>query len=116
MPELIDAGTNDCNVLEVLQDKGKGYTMVWQPEKAREIYKTTDQMNPFRPKGDVGRYTIIKAQAHCVSGDLNKGIDLAEQGMGLATLSHSSRHDTLFPKRFCPQPRRWVIERTFSWK
>ena len=94
VPESIDAANNDFNLLEVLQEKGQGYTMLWQPEKALEIYKTTDQMKPFRPKRDLGSYTIIKAQAHCVSGDLNKGIDLAEQGIGLATSYHSNRHVT----------------------
>ncbi len=40
----------------------------------------------------MGSYTIIKAQAHTYSGDIEKGIDLAIQGIELARGYGSERH------------------------
>jgi hypothetical protein len=55
--------------------------MLWQPEKALEIYPETDRLKPFRPIREMGSYIIIKAQARTYSGDINTGIDLAIQGI-----------------------------------
>lgn len=56
--------------------------MLWLPEKALEIYTQTDTLKPFRPIRELGSYTIIKAQAHAYSGDIEEGVSLAIQGIG----------------------------------
>ncbi len=92
MEATIDTQYNQFNLIEVLQEKGQGYTMLWQPEQALTIYQETDRMKPFRPLREMGSYTIIKAQAHTYSGDIEKGIDLAIQGIHLAQGYKSIRH------------------------
>ena len=66
--------------------------MLWLPEKALEIYTQTDKIKPFRPIRELGSYTIIKAQTHAYSGDIEKGVNLAIQGIGLAKGYKSQRH------------------------
>lgn len=88
----IDTANSEFDLVEVLQEKGQGHTMLWQPEKALEIYQQTDQLKTFRPKRDLGSYIIIKAQAYCYYGDVRRGIELAEEGMQLAESYRSSRH------------------------
>ncbi len=90
--ETIDTQCSQFNVVEVKQERAQGYTMLWQPEKALAIYQETDQMRPFRPTRELGSYTIIKAQAHTYSGDIDTGIDLAMQGIELARGYQSKRH------------------------
>ncbi len=90
--QTIDTQYNQFNLVEVLQERGQGYTMLWLPEKALEIYHQTDKLKPFRPVREMGSYTIIKAQAHTYSGDIEKGIDLAIQGIELARGYGSERH------------------------
>ncbi|MBA2391457.1 MAG: helix-turn-helix transcriptional regulator [Ktedonobacteraceae bacterium] len=90
--ETIDTQYNQFNLVEVLQEKAQGYTMLWQPEKALNIYPRTDQLKPFRPLRELGSYTIIKAQAHTYSGDVEKGIGLAIRGIELAHSYGSQRH------------------------
>lgn len=90
--ETIDTQYNQFNLVEVLQERAQGYTMLWKPEKALEIYPRTDKLKPFRPMREMGSYTIIKAQAHTYSGDLAKGIALAVQGVELAHNYGSQRH------------------------
>jgi len=58
--------------------------MLWQPQKALDIYKETDQLKPFRPLRDLGSYTIIKAQAYAFSGDIDEGVKLALKGLDIA--------------------------------
>ncbi len=88
----LDAKYNQFNLVEVLQERAQGYTMLWQPQKALDIYKETDQLRPFRPMRDLGSYTIIKAQAHAFSGDVDEGVKLAIKGLDLARGYHSKRH------------------------
>ncbi len=90
--ETIDTQYNQFSLVEVLQEKGQGYTMLWQPEKALDIYQQTDKLRPFRPIREMGSYMIIKAQAHAYSGDLANGIALATQGITLAQRYGSQRH------------------------
>jgi transcriptional regulator with XRE-family HTH domain len=88
----IDTANYEFDVVEVMQEKAQGYTMLWQPEKALAIYQETDKLRSFRPKRDLGSYTIIKAQAYCYYGELKTGIQLSEEGMQLAESYRSSRH------------------------
>lgn len=90
--ETIDTLSSQFNLVEVLQERGQGYTMLWQPQKALEIYQETDRLKPFRPIRNLGSYTIIKAQAHTYSGDIDRGINLAIEGMNLAKSYQSRRH------------------------
>jgi transcriptional regulator with XRE-family HTH domain len=90
--ETIDTQYNQFNLVEVLQERAQGYTMLWQPEKALEIYAQTDQLKPFRPVRELGSYLIIKAQAHTYSGNMKTGINLAIQGIELAKSYGSRRH------------------------
>jgi hypothetical protein len=66
--------------------------MLWQPEKALTIYDQTDTLKPFRPIREMGSYMIIKAQAHAYSGDINKGVKLAIEGIEFAKSYKSRRH------------------------
>ena len=90
--QTIDTQYNQFNLVEVLQERGQGYTMLWQPEKALEIYSQTDKLKPFRPVRGMGSYTIIKAQAHAYSGDIERGVALAIEGIKLAEMYQSKRH------------------------
>jgi transcriptional regulator with XRE-family HTH domain len=90
--ETIDTQYNQFNLVEVLQEQAQGYTMLWQPEKALEIYPQTDKLKPFRPIREMGSYIIIKAQAHSYIGDIDTGINLAIQGIELARGYGSDRH------------------------
>ncbi len=92
LKETIDTQYNQFNLVEALQEKAQGYTMLWQPEKALAIYPQTDKLKPFRPIREMGSYTIIKAQAYTYSGDIENGIKLAMQGIELAEAYGSRRH------------------------
>jgi transcriptional regulator with XRE-family HTH domain len=90
--ETIDTQYNQFTLIEVLQERAQGFTMLWQPEKALAIYPQTDKLKPFRPVRAMGSYLIIKAQAHAYSGDMQTGIALALQGIELARSYSSRRH------------------------
>ncbi|MBV9688203.1 MAG: helix-turn-helix domain-containing protein [Ktedonobacteraceae bacterium] len=91
-PEDLNALCNQFNLVEVLQEQAQGYSMLWKPEKALEIYKQTDLMRPVRSLRDLGSYSIIKAQAHAYSGNIEDGVTLALRGLDLANQYHSKRH------------------------
>ncbi|HEU0003587.1 MAG TPA: hypothetical protein VFQ36_21955, partial [Ktedonobacteraceae bacterium] len=78
----------------------QGYSMLWQPQKALEIYRQTDKLKPFRPMRDLGSYTIIKAQAHAYNGNLEEGVKLALSGLELARGYRSARHVARIQKMY----------------
>jgi transcriptional regulator with XRE-family HTH domain len=88
----LDTKYNQFDLVEVLQEQAQGYTMLWKPQKALDIYKETDHLRPFRPLRDLGSYIIIKAQAHAFSGDIEQGVTLALNGLELAQRYYSTRH------------------------
>jgi transcriptional regulator with XRE-family HTH domain len=92
MKESITGLANDFSLDDVLQEQASGYTELWVPEKAIEIYQETDRLRPFRPLRDQGAYTINKAQAYLQLEDLDQGIKLALKGIQLASTYHSKRH------------------------
>ena len=98
--QTLNTKTAEFNLVEVLQERAQGYSMLWQPQKALEIYKKTDKLKPFRPLRDLGSYTIIKAQAHAYSGDIEEGIKLALHGLELARGYHSVRHEARVQKMY----------------
>lgn len=90
--ETLDTHVHQFNLVEVLQERAQGYTMLWQPGKALDIYEETDKLRPFRPMRDLGSYIIVKAQAHAYVGDVDGGINLALRGIELAHGYGSKRH------------------------
>jgi transcriptional regulator with XRE-family HTH domain len=90
--DTIDNLTNQFNLVECLQEQAQGFTMLWKPERALEIYKQTDRMRPFRPLRDLGSYSIVKAQAYAYAGDLDKGLEYSLKGLDLASQYRSKRH------------------------
>ena len=90
--DTVDTLANQFNLVECLQDQAQGFTMLWQPEKALEIYQETDRLRPFRPLRDLGSYTIVKAQAYAYAGDMEQGLVYALRGLDLASQYRSKRH------------------------
>ncbi len=88
----IDTLCHEFNQVEILQVKAQGYTQLWQPEKALDIYKKTDSLRTFRPIRDQCSYAIIKAQAHCYVDDLQQGIKYAHEGLEMAESIQSLRY------------------------
>jgi transcriptional regulator with XRE-family HTH domain len=91
MKDSITGLANDFSLDEVLQEQASGYTELWKPEKAIEIYKETD-LRSFRPLRDQGGYIINKAQAYLQLEDLDRGIELSLKGIQLASEYQSKRH------------------------
>jgi transcriptional regulator with XRE-family HTH domain len=98
--QTLSTKSQEFNLVEVLQERAQGYSMLWQPQKALEIYQKTDKLKPFRPMRDLGSYTIIKAQAHAYNGDIEEGIRLALNGLELARGYHSARHVARIQKMY----------------
>jgi transcriptional regulator with XRE-family HTH domain len=90
--ESIMSLANDFSLDDVLQEQASGFSELWQPEKALEIYKETDRLHPFRPLREQGAYIINKAQAYLHLGDLDQGIKLSLRGIKLASQYRSKRH------------------------
>jgi transcriptional regulator with XRE-family HTH domain len=90
--ESITGLANDFSLDDVLQEQASGFTELWKPEKAIEIYKETDKLRSFRPLRDQGAYIINKAQAYLQFEDLDQGIDLSLKGIELASGYQSKRH------------------------
>lgn len=88
----LDTLSTQFDLVEVLQERAQGYTMLWKPEKALAIYQETDKLKSFRPLRDLGSYTIIKAQAYAYSGEVEEGVRLALKGIALAKEYRSERH------------------------
>ncbi|HZS75961.1 MAG TPA: helix-turn-helix transcriptional regulator [Ktedonobacteraceae bacterium] len=99
-PPSLDTKYNQFNLVEVLQERAQGHSLLWQHQKALEIYKETDLLRPFRPLRELGSYTIIKAQAHAYSGNLEEGIKLALKGLELAKQYQSRRHEARVQKMY----------------
>ncbi len=92
LPVTVDVLSSDFDKVEVLQVRALGYTHLWQPEKALEIYKQTDKLRPFRPLRDLSSYHIVKAQTYCFAGDVKNGVKHAMQGMTMAESFQSIRY------------------------
>jgi transcriptional regulator with XRE-family HTH domain len=90
--DTIDNLANQFNLVECLQEQAQGFTILWKPEKALEIYKETDQLRPTRLLRDLGSYTIVKAQAYAYVGDLDLGMEYSLRGLQLASQYRSKRH------------------------
>ncbi|HEU5382838.1 MAG TPA: helix-turn-helix transcriptional regulator [Ktedonobacteraceae bacterium] len=89
--ENIDSLANGFNFDLALQFQASGYTALWKPEKAIEIYRDLDK-RPFRALRDQGAYTIEKARAYLEAGYIDVGIELALKGLQLVSEYRSRRH------------------------
>ncbi len=83
---------NDFTLVEVIQERAHGLTMLSEPEQALAIYEQMERKVRFRPLRDLGNFTIIKAQAYAHAGQLQEGVELAIQGLLLARSYDSPRH------------------------
>ena len=92
MKDSIDSLANEFSLDDVLCEQASGFTELWKPEKALEIYKKTDRLRPSRLLREQGSYTINKAQAYLHIGDLDKGIKFSLKGIQLASEYRSKRH------------------------
>jgi transcriptional regulator with XRE-family HTH domain len=90
--DTLDNLANQFSLVDALQEKAQGFTTLWKPGEALEIYKQTDQLRSFRHLRDRGSYAIVKAQAYSYAGDLDKGLEYAVRGLGLAAQYQSKRH------------------------
>ena len=90
-PEL-DTTNNQFTLIGVLQEKGQGHTLLGEPQRALDMYRESERIQPFRPIRDLGVLTILKAQAHAYNGNIDKGVNLALRGLTLAQEYHSKRH------------------------
>ncbi len=88
----LDATSNQFNLVDVIQERAQGHTLLWEPEKAIEIYKESERLKPFRPMRDLGVLTILKAQAFSYTGAVDEGVKYALKGLELARGYESKRH------------------------
>lgn len=92
LKDTLDNLANQFSLVDALQEKAQGYTVLWKPEEALKMYKETDRLRPFRLLRDKGSYAIVKAQAYSYIGDLDKGLKHAKRGLELASQYQSKRH------------------------
>jgi len=92
MKDSIDSLANEFSLDDVLCEQASGFTELWKPEKALEIYKETDRLRPSRLLREQGSYTINKAQAYLHLGDVDRGIKHSLRGIKLAEEYKSKRH------------------------
>ncbi|MGH2709116.1 MAG: hypothetical protein ACRDJK_12610, partial [Actinomycetota bacterium] len=83
---------NDFTLVEVIQERAHGLTMLSEPEQALAIYERMERQVRFRPLRDLGNFTIIKAQAYAHAGQLEEGVELAIRGLEMARSYGSPRH------------------------
>lgn len=80
------------NLDVALQFQASGYTALWKPEKAIEVYKEIERLRPSRPLRNQGAFTIEKARAYLESGNIEQGMELSLKGLRLASRYRSKRH------------------------
>ncbi len=83
---------NDFSLDDVLWAQAGGFSELWKPEKALEVYQQTDKLRPFRPLRELGAYTIDKGEAYLRMGELDQGVALSLRGIQLASEYRSKRH------------------------
>jgi transcriptional regulator with XRE-family HTH domain len=92
--DTLDNLANEFSLVDALQEQAQGFTTLWKPEKALEIYKETDRLRPPRARllRDKSSYAIVKAQAYAYLGDLDKGLKYSLDGLQLASQCRSKRY------------------------
>lgn len=94
----LDATSNQFNLVDVIQERGQGHTLLGELQVAIELYKQSDRLKPFRPMRDLDVFIILQAQAYAYAGDVDKGVDLALSGLRLARGYQSKRHESRFQR------------------
>jgi transcriptional regulator with XRE-family HTH domain len=92
MKDTITGLANDFSLDDVLWAQAGGFSELWKPKKALEVYRETDKLRPFRPLRELGAYTIDKGEAYLRLGDLDQGVFLSLKGIQLASEYRSKRH------------------------
>jgi transcriptional regulator with XRE-family HTH domain len=92
LPEDEAASSNDFTYQEVTLEQAQGLTLLWEPLAALEIYDRPEHRDAFRPLRELGNFTILRAQAHAYAGEIEEGVRLGIEGLGLARLYRSPRH------------------------
>jgi len=89
--EAVDWG-NEFTITNVRHERAHGHTLLWEPEVALGIYLDAESgLHPTSLR-DIGNLTILKAQAHTYAGNVDVGVTLAIEGLGLARRYGSARH------------------------
>lgn len=87
---------SDFSLIDVLHEKAQGHTLLWEAEKALDIYSDTDPKLRTASLRDLGNFTILKAQAHAYAGNVDTGVQLGIEGLEFArvtaqlAMSHAS--------------------------
>lgn len=92
MKDSITGLANDYSLDDVLWAQAGGFSELWKPKEALEMYNETDKLRPFRPLRELGAYTIDKGEAYLRLGDLDQGITFSLKGIQLASEYRSKRH------------------------
>lgn len=92
LKDSITSLANEFSLDDVLCEQAGGFTELGQPEKAIEIYEYADKLRPKRLLREQGSYIITKAQAYLQALELEPGVELALQGIELASEYQSRRH------------------------
>ena len=90
--DSIDSLANEVTFDDILWAKAGGFSELWMPDKALEIYTEIDRTHPFMPLREQGAYTIDKGEALLRQGNLDEGIKLSLKGLQLASEYKSKRH------------------------
>ena len=92
LKDTITSLANEFSLDDVLCEQASGLTELGEPEKALEIYQEADRLRPNRLLRERGSFVITRAQAYLQALELDPGIELALQGIQLASEYQSRRH------------------------
>jgi transcriptional regulator with XRE-family HTH domain len=90
-PSAEDWGS-EFTLMGVLHEKAHGHTLLWEAERALDIYADTEPAFKTASLRDLGNLTILKAQAHAYAGNVDVGMQLAIEGLAFARRYDSPRH------------------------
>ena len=83
---------SEFGLMGVLHEKAHGYTLLWEAERALDIYAETEAALRMASLRDLGNFTILKAQAHAYAGNVDVGVKLGMDGLTFARRYGSARH------------------------
>lgn len=83
---------NEFGLVQVLHEKAHGFTLLWEAERALDIYNETQAAFQTASLRDLGNFTILRAQAHAYAGNVDTGVRLAIDGLTFARRYGSARH------------------------
>jgi hypothetical protein len=82
----------------VLHEQTHGFTLLWEAERALDLYAETQAAFQTASLRDLGNFTILQAQAqaqaqaHAYAGNVDDGVRLAIDGLAFARRYGSARH------------------------